>query len=230
MNVDISERKAAEERQAMLMLEVDHRAKNALAIVQAMLRLTPKADAEAYARAIDGRVSALARAHTMLAAGKWEGAALGAVVKAELAAFDLVPTEAAGATPSHNRVTMDGPDIALMPDAVQALSMVLHELATNAVKHGALSEPAGRVAISWRVNRQVGSVVLTWRERGGPRVTAAPTRRGFGSRVIEATVENQLGGAVEWFWEEEGLVCTIAVPIARVLAGHGASAGPPPAL
>jgi two-component sensor histidine kinase len=108
--------------------------------------------------------------------------------------------------------------------------MVLHELATNAVKHGALSKQAGRVAISWGVNRQVGSIVLIWRERGGPHIAATPTRRGFGSRVIEATVENQLGGAVEWSWEKEGLVCTIAVPIARVLAGHGASAGAPPAL
>jgi two-component sensor histidine kinase len=224
VNLDITDRKAAEERQTLLMREVDHRAKNALAVVQAALRLTPKNDAEAYAHAIEGRVAALARAHTMLANGKWEGATLAAVVEAELAAFHVVKAGFADEVPSGHRVTTGGPEVALTPDAVQALSMVLHELATNAAKHGSFSEPAGRVAVTWEVDCEAGRLLLTWRERGGPHVAEAPARRGFGSRLIEATAERQLGGVVQRVWDGEGLVCTISVPLARVLAGFGETA------
>ncbi|WP_158287883.1 PAS domain-containing protein [Falsiroseomonas bella] len=216
VGLDVTERRDAEERQALMTRELDHRAKNALAAVQAAVRLTPKHDPEAYARAIEGRVSALARAHTILAAGKWEGAALRALVEAELAPFETPVGEAA---PDVRRVAVDGPDVALAPDAVQALSMALHELATNAAKHGALSVPGGRVSLSWRVEEGAGLLVLNWRERGGPPIIEAPVRRGFGSRVLEATLGTQLGGRVERRWEAGGLDCEIAVPIARVLAG-----------
>jgi two-component sensor histidine kinase len=114
---------------------------------------------------------------------------------------------------------VDGPDVALAPVAVQALSMALHELATNAAKHGALSVPGGLVSLSWRIEQDLGVLVLTWRERGGPPVIEAPMRRGFGSRVLEATLGSQLGGRVERRWEVHGLHCEIAVPVARVLAG-----------
>jgi PAS domain S-box-containing protein len=218
---DVTARKVAEERQTLLAREVDHRAKNALAVVQATLRLTPKDDPVTYARAVEGRIAALARAHTMLAAGKWESAALRELIEAELAPFQ--PTDVAGpdAMPPECRVMIDGPDLALAPDAVQALAMAAHELATNAAKYGALSTPLGRVSVSWKVDCRAGLLFLTWCERGGPVIAEGPTRRGFGSRVIEATVENQLGGSVERHWEEAGLACEITVPIARVLASPG---------
>ena len=201
--------------------EVDHRARNVLAVVQAALRLTPKDDPVAYARAVEGRVAALGRAHTILAAGKWKSGPLRALVEAELAAFQ--PAEKVPA-PAEQRVAVEGPDLALAPEAVQALSMAIHELATNAAKYGALSAPEGRVSVSWKLDRALSQLVLTWRERGGPRVADTPARRGFGSRVIEATVKNQLGGTVERAWDEQGLVCIMTVPVARVLAAGGAAA------
>ena len=194
---------------------MSHRAKNALAVVQAALRLTPKDDAEVYAQAIEGRVGALARAHTMLAAGQWERAALRDLIEAELATFQ--PADVS--TDAQKRVQVEGPDLALAPDAVQALSMVFHELATNAAKYGALSVPEGRVWVSWQLDSDTASLTIIWRETGGPRVDCTPSRRGFGSRLVEATVQNQLGGRVARVWEEGGLVCVMTVPIARALGG-----------
>ncbi|MGG5824001.1 PAS domain-containing protein [Falsiroseomonas sp. HW251] len=221
---DITEQKASEEQRALLMREVDHRAKNALSVVLAALRLTRKDDADAYAQAVEGRVGALARAHTMLAEGRWERAPLRELVEAELAVFQPGLGEDPARMASEERVTVDGPDLALAPDAVQAVSMVLHELATNATKYGALSVREGHVRVTWRVDRVTGNLILIWRERGGPRVQGPPERRGFGSRVIEATLGNQLGGGVERRWEEDGLVCVMTVPVARALASGAATA------
>jgi PAS domain S-box-containing protein len=203
--IDITDRKAAEERQALLMRELDHRAKNALAVVQAALRLTPKDDPEAYARAVEGRVKALARAHTMLAEAHWEGAELQALLAAELAPF------LAG-----QRAELSGPAVALRPEAAQGLAMVVHELATNAIKHGALSAATGRIAVSWRVEREADEASrlhLRWSEAGGPAVGKSPTRRGFGSRVLDIIVRIQLRGAVSLSWEPNGLICAINVPL-----------------
>jgi two-component sensor histidine kinase/PAS domain-containing protein len=220
---DVTRERAAELRQALMAREVDHRAKNALAVVQAALRLTPRQDADAYATAVEGRVAALARAHTVLANGRWEGAPLRAVIEGELAAFR---PEAADPT---QHFVLDGPELAMAPEAVQALSMALHELATNAAKHGALSVPAGRIDVDWRADVAAGVLRLTWRERGGPPVAGEPARRGFGSRLVEATIGSQLGGTVERRWEEAGLVCAMTAPLARVLAEAGAPRGGKPA-
>ncbi len=210
---DVTDRTAAAERQELLMRELDHRAKNALAVVQAALRLTPKDDPSAYARAVEGRVAALARAHTLLARAQWTGADLRAMAEGELAPFLDTGASAPGAGP---RAELDGPPLALKPGAAQALSMALHELATNATKHGALSASGGRVSLSWRVDRASGELRLRWVERGGPRVSAPPARRGFGSRVLDGTVRGQLGGAVSRAWEPAGLVCEVGVPLAQV--------------
>ncbi len=103
--------------------------------------------------------------------------------------------------------------------------MALHELATNAVKHGALSVPGGRVSLSWSADEDAAGLMrLCWRETGGPPVAAPPTRRGFGSRVLEATLRVQLGGAVTRGWDASGLVCEAALPLSRVLAGSAAGA------
>jgi PAS domain S-box-containing protein len=205
--LDVTSRRQAEEHRELLLREVDHRAKNALAVVQAALRLTPKDDAATYARAVEGRVQALARAHTLLASGSWQGAALRPLVEAELAVFD--PASGAG------RVRIEGAHVMLAPAAAQSLAMALHELATNATKYGALSTPDGTVGVAWHV--AAGQLRLLWQERGGPPVPGSPARRGFGSRVLDATVRDQLGGAVERRWEPGGLVCDMAVPLARAL-------------
>lgn len=166
---DITERKQAEERQALLAREVDHRAKNALAVVQAALRLTPKEDPDAYMRAVEGRVAVLARAQTLLARGRWSGAELRTLLEGELAPF---LAEGAGAP----RARLTGPPVLLWPAAAQALSMAFHELATNAVKHGALGRRGGTVMVRWRVEPMERLLLrLEWRERGGPPVPGSPS-------------------------------------------------------
>ena len=197
---DVSERRAAEERQMLLMRELDHRAKNALAVVQAALRLTPKDDAETYARAVGGRVGALARAHTLLAKGQWSGAELRDLAWGELAPF----LGSAADKRQQPRAALDGPDVTLVPGAAQAISMALHELATNATKHGALSTPEGRVSVFWEAEDGAGLLRVLWVELGGPPVSAPPTRRGFGSRLLEATLKDQLGGKLLRDWRPGG--------------------------
>lgn len=211
---DVSDRKAAEERLVLLAREVDHRAKNALAVVQAAVRLAPKHDAAAFARAVEGRVAALARAQVMLAESSWQGAPLRAVAEGALAAF-LPGREDDGGGP---RAEIAGAEVQLGAAAAQPLSLALHELATNAAKHGALSVPGGRVGLAWHVDARSDRLRLSWSEAGGPALAAPPSRRGFGSRVIEATVEDQLGGTLRRRWAAEGLSCEIEVPLSRALA------------
>ncbi|WP_458094834.1 PAS domain S-box protein [Roseomonas sp. WA12] len=200
---DVTERRAAEHRQALLAREVDHRAKNALAVVQTALRLTPREDPAAYAAAVEGRVGALARAQTLLAEERWSGAALHAILRGELAPFL-----------SGQRADLDGPPVVLPAGMAQPLAMAIHELATNALKYGALSVPTGRVSVSWHLaGPPPGLLCLRWAENGGPPVAETPTRRGFGSRVLEGTVRRQLGGAVLLRWNATGLVCEVEVPL-----------------
>jgi PAS domain S-box-containing protein len=222
---DVTERRTAEERQTLLVREVNHRAKNLLAVVQAALRLTPKSDAEVYAKAVEGRVMALARAHTLLAAGMWTGAGLRPLLEAELAAFLPIMATSTGSVP---RAELCGTDVLLPPAVAQALSMALHELATNATKHGALSVLGGRISVSWHVEPGIGQgmLLLRWAEAGGPLVAGPPGRRGFGSRVIEATIRDQLGGKVRKIWMPGGLVCELDVPLAWAA---GATVGGPTA-
>ena len=208
---DVSERHRAEERQALLSREVDHRAKNALAVVQAALRLTRAEDMPSYVRAVEGRVAALARAQTLLAEDRWAGADLRALLVGELAPF---LGKGSGREP---RAVLEGPAVDLPPGAAQPLAMAVHELATNATKHGALASPGGRVSVSWDlVPGATERLRLRWAEAGGPAVAGTPSRRGFGSRVLEGTLRNQLRGAVSLAWEPSGLVCDIEVPLGRV--------------
>ncbi|WP_431266960.1 HWE histidine kinase domain-containing protein [Dankookia sp. P2] len=153
---DITERRAAEERQTLLMREVDHRAKNALAVVQSILRLTRADRQQDFAAAVEGRVNALARAHTMLARERWMGGDLRELVKSELAAYG-----------TDERVRLGGPPVRLVPEAVQPASLVLHELATNAAKHGALSAPGGTLEVTWAAQPD-GGLRVHWLETGGP--------------------------------------------------------------
>jgi two-component sensor histidine kinase len=209
--LDITQRRADEERRALLSREVDHRAKNALAVVQAALRLTKAPDLPQFVRTIEGRVSALARAQTLLAGDRWAGSDLHSLLRGEMAAFLD--------TGEGSQVELTGPPVVLPADATQPLAMAMHELATNAVKHGALSVPTGCVRVSWGLEGgPPGTLRLRWAEAGGPAVPGPPDRRGFGSRVLEGTVRKQLSGTLSLAWEPTGLVCDIEVPLARKAA------------
>jgi len=208
--LEVTARRAATERQALLAREVDHRAKNALAVVQSVVRLTKAASVKEYARAVEGRVAALARAHTLLSSDRWQGTDLRAIVEEELAAHR-----------DGAQVVILGQSLRLRPEAVQPLSMVLHELATNAVKYGALSQAGGRLDVSWRQDGAVEPVRLRWRERGGPPIAASPERRGFGTLLIEATVRNQLDGMATMNWTPEGLCCEVTIAAQHIAAEQG---------
>ncbi|WP_169747581.1 PAS domain S-box protein [Belnapia moabensis] len=213
---DITERRAAEERQDLLAREVDHRAKNVLAVVQSVLRLTPAQDVTSFTQAVEARVAALARAHSLLAQGGWVGADLHTIIEKEVAAYCIPET-------SGTPVSLSGPRLPIAPYAVQSIGMVLHELATNAVKYGALSVPDGRVQVVWRLDQRGETLHLAWVETGGPPVTS-PSRRGFGSRLIDATIRGQLGGSVDWGWNPRGLTCSIALPFHRAAVHNMAAA------
>jgi PAS domain S-box-containing protein len=200
---DITDRKESEARQVLLMRELDHRARNLLAVVQATLRLTPKDDPAAYARAVEDRIGALARAHAMLAEARWTGSDLRRMLHGELAPFL-----------DAERVTLDGPAVTLPAQVAQPLAMAVHELATNAVKHGALSSLDGRLTVRWLAERTDGrrTLDLCWTETGGPPVSP-PRRRGFGSRMLETTLRGQLRGMLTTEWGRDGLACRMRVPL-----------------
>jgi PAS domain S-box-containing protein len=200
VTVDITERKEAEERQALLAREVDHRARNALALVQSIVRLTRADTVKSYITAIDGRIAALSRAHTLLAQSRWQGADLARLADEELAAYR---------TGDVQKITATGPDVSIEPRTAQTLALALHELVTNAAKYGALSVMPGRVRLTWEL--QPDSLVLRWEESGGPPATP-PASPGFGIRVISASIERQLEGEARFEWHPEGLHCSLAVP------------------
>lgn len=196
---DIAERRANEEARHLLAREVDHRAKNALAVVQALVSLTKAPTQEEFVAAVRGRVAALGRAHSLLAQSRWEGGDLAQIIGEETAAYQ-----------KPGQVTIDGPAIVLNPNAVQPLSLLVHELATNAVKYGSLSTEAGRVDIGWAV-RGDGDLALTWVETQGP----PPLSRdhdGFGSTLIREVVSRQLGGTLAVDWRREGLHFSATLP------------------
>ena len=200
VTVDITDRKEAEERQALLAREVDHRARNALALVQSIVRLTRSDTIKSYIAAVDGRIGALSRAHTLLAQSRWQGADLARLVDEELAPYRAVDDE---------RITSGGPDVSLEPRTAQTLALALHELSTNAAKYGALSVMSGRVGLTWELLPD--SLLLRWTEDGGP-PTQPPASPGFGIRVISASIERQLDGEVAFHWRPEGLHCSLRVP------------------
>lgn len=215
---DVSERKVAEERQTLLAREVDHRAKNALAIVQTALRLVPKDNAETFARAVEGRVMALARALTLLSNESWQRADLHTLIQGELGPF-LGVGSGKREEKTGPWVELHGPLVDLPPRMAQPLAMAVHELATNAAKHGSLSVPKGRVTISWRNESEGPTEVLflRWVEEGGPPLLQPPDKRGFGTRVLNGTLGNQLGGRVSLAWETSGLVCEAKIPLGSFL-------------
>jgi PAS domain S-box-containing protein len=200
VTLDITERQQAEERQALLTREVDHRARNALAVVQSIVRLSRAKSIDGYVAAVEGRIRALATAHNLLSQSRWQGAALRRLANEELAPFQ---TEEGG------KVSITGPDVMLHPASAQALAVALHELSTNAAKYGALSAASGRLLLDWEL--QQDALIICWTESGGPRITA-PSAAGYGSKVITAAIERQLGGRVQFEWRADGLRCTFRIP------------------
>jgi two-component sensor histidine kinase len=220
-----SEIQASETRVRLLAREVDHRAKNALAVVQATLQLTPKTDIDAYSQAVQGRVSALSRAQTLLANDQWRGASLLVLVKSELEPF-VSATDGDVST----RAEFEGPSVLLPTSAAQPLAMAMHELATNALKHGALSVPGGKVTLSWCLGHSEDApgdtLTLRWVETNGPPVSGPPTQRGFGFRMLDTITRRQLGGTHSLTWAETGLICEIKVPLSRLRKQSEASQVP----
>jgi len=191
---DISKRRQARELESeehRLLREVDHRAKNALALVQGIVRLSRSDSVEAYAQSVQARVDALARAHSLLAAQRWRGVPLERLIQVEAEPFGT------------KRILLDGPDVQLAAEQVQPLGLVLHEMLANAAQHGALSARSGTVSIGW-TQQDSNRLEMRWREAGGP-PPPQERRPSFGSTLIGATIERQLEGRISFDWLPTGL-------------------------
>ena len=205
VNIDITARKRAEEARKILNAELDHRVKNALATVTAVISHTRQGSRSvaAFAAALEGRIRSMAATHEMLSYRHWQ----------ELSLIELIRRELAPYAASKN-TEISGPTVLLRPEAGQALAMVLHELATNAAKYGALSTDKGRVSIRWdrRLNgRALSNLVLEWREVGGPRVDA-PGKSGYGTSTIQGLIPYEFGGTVDLVFAPEGVRCRLELP------------------
>ena len=201
---DISERKRAETYQRLLVNELNHRVKNTLAIVQAIAHqsFSSGRGAEEAKAAFEGRLTALSAAHDVLTRESWESASMLRIVEDALAPY----RGAAG------RFRIAGEDLRLPPKTAVSLALAIHELATNAVKYGSLSVDGGFVEIAWTVGE--GRLQFRWREQGGPAV-AAPSRRGFGTRLIERSLAAEFEGEVSIDFRPDGVVCTVDAPLPR---------------
>ncbi|MFC5436954.1 chemotaxis protein CheB [Rhodanobacter umsongensis] len=212
---DITERVRATRHTEMILAELNHRVKNTLATVQAIAQqtLASAPDLPAFADSFMSRLLALSQTHNLLAQDAWVGASLADIVNGELAPYRHDGTEPV----NDARVCVQGDEIILPPKQALALSMALHELATNAGKYGSLSVPEGQVAVTWttHLKEQRPRLLLQWTETGGPKV-APPTRRGFGSRLIGEGLPYELDGEVTLKFSREGVTCVIDVPLDEV--------------
>jgi PAS domain S-box-containing protein len=198
---DITEQKRTGDQVATLAREAEHRSKNLLANVQAMVNLS-QADAVAdFKKVIEGRIQALANVHSLFVATRWIGAELSTIAEHELAPYS---------TRGGKRVRIDGPQVLLEPNTAQAVAVTLHELATNAVKYGALSTANGHIDLKWS-HEANGRLILRWTETGGPPVSR-PTRTGFGGRIVKQVIA-QLKGESRFDWRAEGLICEITLRV-----------------
>ncbi|WP_185020741.1 PAS domain-containing protein [Histidinibacterium lentulum] len=215
--LDMTERVRAEERQTMLMAELDHRVKNILAVVQSIARQSlgrGKGVGPEATEMLIGRLNALAQSHALLAESRWEGARLADIVESAVAAYR---------GDSGERIVAEGPDLKVTPKAAQTLNLAVHELVTNAAKYGALSRDGGHVTIRWRLagDRSERRLVVTWAEHGGPPIEEPPARKGFGSKLIEQVLKFELHGEVSLDYAREGLRATIDLPIEKLRVQDG---------
>jgi PAS domain S-box-containing protein len=209
IHLDITKRREAEERMLVVSREMAHRAKNLLSIVMSIVSMTKATSVEALKSALSGRIQALSRAHDLLSDSRWQGTDLRDIAAQELAPYRMGP---------GRNIVITGPRIVLAHSAIQALSMTLHELATNAAKYGALSQPNGRLQLRWTLPADASAIEIVWEESGGQGAAEKPNRVGFGSQLIQVMVETQLGGSLTYEWSAAGMRCTFTVPRGHVSA------------
>lgn len=202
------ERAQAHERDKLLMAELDHRVKNTLANIEALVTQSSRSagSVTAFVDGLGKRIRSMAKAHSLLTQSRWEGVSVDGMLRKELEAYG----------PASGVISMVGDDAVLTPKSALALSLALHELATNAAKYGAFSVPTGHVAVKWQV-RDDGGLGLSWTESGGPPVVP-PTRRGFGSSLIERALTLETGGRATIDYRPGGVVCDIVLPRASLVA------------
>ena len=200
--VDITHRKAQEERQKLLSKELEHRTNNLLAVIMSVVHqtLSGTTSLDDARDRLTARLHALAKANLLLTGGSWQGASVRHVIEHELEIF-------------KGHVSIEGPEVVLTPNATQSFALVIHELATNAAKYGALSLPTGKIAVRWSVEGTAPRLVFVWEELGGPRVTI-PTRAGFGTTLLKAAFQG--GSAPRIEYAPTGLIYTLEVPLAAV--------------
>jgi two-component sensor histidine kinase len=203
--LDITERKRAEDRQGLLVAELDHRVKNILAQVAVVASSTRQGShsIDEFLGSLDGRIQSMAAAHTLLGESSWESVCLGTLVRSQLAPYA-----------TDTNVTVSGADVMLKSAETQALARVLHELATNAAKYGALSIPGGKVSVGWdlKPNGAGTNLTLDWRELDGPPV-ASENPSSYGTNLIRNLIPHELGGSVGLGFAKEGVNCQIKIPI-----------------
>ena len=205
---DVTERKRSEERQRMLVRELDHRVKNVLASVATIAQRTREGSTsiDEFLQTFDGRIQSLANAHALLSRSHWEGVNL-----AKLVCSELAPCVGEGTA------SIEGPEVLLTAEATQAIAIVLHELVTNASKYGALSTPLGRITVRWDWRGAKEGLSLEWTEANGPAV-AVPSQTGYGIRAIQRLIPHELGGTVDLTFEASGLRCRIELPSQCILS------------
>ncbi|HEU4809198.1 MAG TPA: PAS domain S-box protein [Sphingomicrobium sp.] len=208
---DITERKTNEEARALLAREVDHRAKNALAVAQALVSLTKADTVDDFSEAIRGRIASLGRAHSLLSQSQWRGAPLDQLIRDEILPYA-----------KEGQLSVKGPKVSCSAGAVQSLSLLIHELATNAVKYGALGSENGHLTIGWHVEGEV--LRICWKEEGGPPVHP-PKRRGFGTKLLNQVSGRQLNASLQFDWNPKGLYVEIDLPADTFVAGDIGQAG-----
>lgn len=213
-SVDVTERKEGEAHLRLLLRELTHRSKNLLAVIQAMARQTANhaGSTDAFLKQFGSRLQALAASHDLLVRESWYGASLGELIRSQLSSY---------LDGNAVQISIEGPPIALKPEAAQSLGLALHELAINAAKFGALSVPKGRVSITW-IRRETAvdnAVELDWREQLGPKVKAR-RKKGFGTMVIERNLARALDAKVNMDFDPDGLHCHIVIPASQILAAR----------
>jgi len=205
------ERRQTAARDQLLMAELDHRVKNTLANIQALVATTSRSaeSLKGFVQGLDGRIQSMAKAHSLLSQSRWEGVSIEQLMREELEPY----------MQGANRIVLRGPALLLLPKSALSLSLTVHELVTNAAKFGALRSEAGSIAIEW-AHAAEGGFDLSWREAGGPPVTP-PTRRGFGSMLIERALAMETGGRASLRFLPAGVVCEMYLPAASVTMATG---------
>jgi light-regulated signal transduction histidine kinase (bacteriophytochrome) len=218
INEAANERKRAAERDALLMLELDHRVKNTIANIQALvLRTSRSAESlTVFVQGLDGRIRSMAKSHSLLSQSRWEGVSIDRLLREELDAYST----------EQMKVELSGVNVMLTPKSALSLSLAIHELATNAAKFGAFSQPHGRVAVRWILTPD-GGIDLSWSEMGGPLVSP-PTHVGFGTTLIERALAMETGGRATLHYHLTGVVCNVFLPSSSLLQRSAEETREPP--